>query len=115
MILKWLLNLQCLTPLLLQVIIGVQQVPSLVVFIPDQEQDRSDWIVSLQRPGSLVGTMLNKRVNLHFVCLLSLEICKEGFPLTLTKDWVKRAAPYFKVDAILIPRLPRRLPPLAAS
>ena len=50
-----------------------------MVFIPDQEQDRNNWIMSLKRPGSLVGTILNKIVNLHFVCVLTLEVCKQGF------------------------------------
>ena len=86
-------------PCLLQVILGVEKVPSLVVFVPHHEKERRGWMASLRRPGSLVGTLLNKRVDLHFVCALTCKVSHTAFPLTLTKDWVAQAAPYLKVGA----------------
>lgn len=82
-----------------QIIKGVNDLPSCAIFLPDErtENGMQLWIEKLKQPKETVQGLFTRRIKLHFVCDITFEIDSVGFPIEVTREWLRKAGPYLKV------------------
>ena len=88
--------------LLPQILQNVKEVPKLTVFFPAKDNLKT-WVERMKRPKQVAESLIGSRVELRFVCELTHRAAETGFPMVLTSEWVRKAAPYLKAS-ILLPR-----------